>query len=388
MSRRRISVRKIIQTLVTLVAVTGCALAMISADKQQAHRKVKGVQLVVKSPAGVRFLTEDAVRGMLFTGRHIDPFALTLAQVNERSMEAILRANPWVKEAQVYTDAERVMHITLTQRIPAVRIFEEDGNSYYLDAALQAMPLSAQYTHYTPVITGVPKLGSDSASKTVKGQIVGLVQHIQQDTFWNAQVSQIDMRRDGGFELIPVLGKQRIILGDTSRLQQKLDNLFAFYKQVQNKVGWDKYSTLDLRFEGQVVAAPSLPWKAPVDRALTNINWVQAIMDNAPKQVQLGGDAGDASDNSSAPPPSPLETDADVAASQAQQVVKPPPTNLAPTLPAKISQPKPVPQAAYKDPKAKPPAAHPKPKPAKPQQHSQTNTSHKKNTTPHAATNR
>jgi cell division protein FtsQ len=384
MSMRRISIRKIIQTLVTLVAVAGCALAMISADRQQAHRKVKGVQLIVKSPAGVRFLTDDAVRNMLFTSRHVDPAALTLAQVNERSMEAILRTNPWVKDAQVYTDAERIMHIILTQRVPLVRIFEEDGNSYYLDAALQAMPLSAQYTHYTPVITGVPKLGSDSGSKVVKGKIVGLVQHIKNDTFWNAQVSQIDMSRDGRFELIPVLGKQRIIVGDTSRLQQKLDNLFAFYKQVQNKVGWDKYNILDLRFEGQVVASPSLPWKAPVDRALTNINWVQAIMDNAPKQVQLGGDAGDALDNASAPPPSPLETDADVAASQAQQAIKPPPVTPLPAPPVKVTQPKPMTQATHKDPKPKPPSVKKTSKPTKPQQHLQTNTSHKKNTTTHA----
>src|SRR6478672_8069877 len=120
MVTRRISIRKIIQTLVTLVAVAGCALAMISADKQQAHRKVQGIQLIVKSPAGVGFLTDGAVRRMLFTDRHIDPGALKLAQVNERSMEAILGANPWVKDAQVYTDAERIIHITVTQRIPAV----------------------------------------------------------------------------------------------------------------------------------------------------------------------------------------------------------------------------------------------------------------------------
>jgi cell division protein FtsQ len=381
MPDRRISVRKIIQTLVTLVAVAGCALAMISADRQQTHRRVKGVQFVVKSLAGVHFLTDDAVRDMLFTGRHINPQSLTIAQIDERAMEAILKANPWVKDAQVYTDAEQVMHIILTQRVPAVRIFEEDGNSYYLDAALQAMPLSAQYTHYTPVITGVPKLGSDNAAKAVKGQIVGLVQHIQRDTFWAAQVSQIDMRSDGGFELIPVLGKQRIIIGDTSRIQQKLDNLFAFYQQVQNKVGWDRYNTLDLRFEGQVVASPSLSWKVPVDRALSNINWVQAIMENAPRQVQLGGDAAAFADSTgaatqpSALPPAPAKS----ATPPAQQSSKP--------EPAKPPAAHPPAAAAHRDVKSKPPSVS-QHKSIKPQQHSQNTPSHKINKSPHAATNR
>ena len=74
-------------------------------------------------------------------------------------------------------------------------------------------------------------------------------------------------------------------------LRDKLDNLFAFYEQVQNRVGWNRYTTLDLRYKGQVVASPKLSWKVPVDRALSNINWLQAVMDNAPKQDLPGGDA-------------------------------------------------------------------------------------------------
>lgn len=377
MAARKISVRKIIQTLVTLVAVIGCALAMISADQRHAKKKVKAVKLVVKSPAGVHFLTEEAVERMLFTGRHISPQKLSIAHLDERSMEAILSANPWVRDAEVFTDGEQVMHITLTQRVPVVRLFETNGNSYYLDAALQAMPLSSQYTHYTPVVTGVPKLGTDSAAMAVKGQIVGLVSHIQRDTFWNAQVTQIDMRADGGFELLPVLGKQRIILGDTARVTKKLENLFAFYKQVQNKVGWDKYNTIDLRYDGQVVASPALPWKAPVDRAISNMSWLQAIMDNAPKQTQLGGDAAAWSDSTgnvaSTPAPAP-----------AQQVSKPPPVKP----PAAVLVKKPTLQAANKAPKPKLPAAVSHAKVSKPQQHPKNTSSHKQNTPPHAATNR
>ncbi len=374
---RRVSIRKIVQTLVTLVAVTGCALAMISADRQAARRKVKGVGMVVHSPSGVRFLTEDAVRTMLFSGRHIQPEGLELARLDERSMEAILRANPWVRDAQVYTDAERLMHISVTQRVPLVRIFEEDGNSYYVDAELKTMPLSTKYTHYVPVVTGVAKLGLDSVATVVKGTIVGLVHFIGKDTFWNAQVSQIDMRADGGFELVPVLGKQRIIIGDTARLREKLDNLFAFYKQVQNKVGWDKYNTLDLRYQGQVVASPSLPWKAPVDRAISNMNWLNAIMENAPKNAaQLGGDASAYADSMATPP--------------APQVAVPKPIPdkppaVKPALPKIV---KPVPQAAHKTAKAALPAAakgkqKPLNKPA-----TKNTPRHNQNTAVHAATKR
>ena len=89
-SSRKISVRKIIQTVVTLVAVTGCAMAMLSADRLQRNRKVRDVKLRILSPGGVQFLTEDFVRSALFAKRHTDPTKLSLARLDERSMEAIL----------------------------------------------------------------------------------------------------------------------------------------------------------------------------------------------------------------------------------------------------------------------------------------------------------
>jgi cell division protein FtsQ len=394
---RKISVRKIIQTFVTLVAVAGCAVAMISADRQHANKKVKDVQLVVKSPSGVQFLTEVAVRDMLFTGRHLDPNRISLSKVDERSMEAILRANPWVKDAQVFTDAERIMHVVLTQRVPTVRLFQEDGNSYYLDAGLKAMPLSTQYTHYAPVVTGVPKLTSDSLSLAIKGNIVGLVNEIQKDTFWSALVSQINMREDGGFELVPVLGKQKIIIGDTLRLHEKLDALFAFYKQVHNKVGWDKYNTIDLRFKDQVVASPSLPWKVPVDRALSNMNWLKAIMENAPvHQGKLGGDAPPVPNDVQTIKAQPATAASPVAVqSPARQPAKAATTNTGvkpakppASLPVMAPKKKPVPQAATKPPKPKLPQAAGRTTNTTSQQSLKNTTRHKQNTPPHAATNR
>ncbi|MBS1614669.1 MAG: hypothetical protein JST06_00965 [Bacteroidetes bacterium] len=299
MANRRVSFRKILQTLVTLIALSGAALALISAGQRQAVRHIQALDIVVESPAGVRFLDQASVRKMLFNNRHVAPGKLILGGINERNMESILRSNPWVKAAQVYTDARQVLHVYVRQRVPLVRVFEMDGNSYYLDGSLQSMPLSSYYTHYVPIITGVQRLGNDSISQAVKGQIVGLVRCIRKDSFWRAQVSQIDMRPDGGFELIPVLGKQRIILGDTMQMQDKLNRLLAFYRQVQNKVGWNHYTTLDLRFANQVVASPKLSWKIPVDHALSNINWLQAIMENAPKQDLPGGDGAVYSDSDS-----------------------------------------------------------------------------------------
>ena len=376
-SSRKISVRKIIQTFVTLLAVTGCTMAMLSADRQQQKRTVRDVKLKIYSPGGVQFLTEDVVRQTLFATRHLDPRKTAVERLDERSMEAILQSNPWVHDAQVFTDAEHIMHVHVTQRVPAVRLFEEDGNSYYIDTALKTMPLSSRYTHYAPVVTGVPRLRADSMGGVTKGKILSLVKYVNGHPFWKDQISQVVMSADGGFELVPVLGRQRILIGDTARLDEKLGNLFAFYKQVQNRVGWDRYKTIDLRYEGQVVASPALPWKAPVDRAISNMSWLKAIMESAPaRQDQPGGDASAIPEAATIVVPQPklpaVKVPASVPAPSARKATpaKPVRTAVVPKAPApkKLSLPP-------KDTRKKPVSAPVKKTP-----------SNVKNTKPHAAT--
>lgn len=408
MATRRISIRKILQTLVTIVAVSGCALAMISADRRQSARKITDVEIRVKSPAGVRFVTEEAIRERIFRSRHIRPEALSTATIDERGMEAILNANPWVEHAEVYTDANRVLRINVSQRVPVVRLFEESGNSYYLDAALKSMPLSTQYTHYTPVVTGVRRLRDDSAGRVMKGTILGLVNRINRRPFWAAQVSQIDMRADGGFEIVPVIGDQRIIIGDTDLLDDKLANLMAFYQQVQNRLGWDKYRTIDLRYKDQVVASPALSWKVPVDRAISTMNWLTAIMENAStKEPPAGGDGAAGNDSIDAAPARPAvpvttapNPPAPKPAAPPKPVIQRPPAKPAapaarPGTAARGQAPKPpvrtTPSRAVTPAAAAPRGPKPPPKPASrdPKKTPVKNTSRQHQNSPsHAATNR
>lgn len=281
--KRKISGRKVLQVLTTLVLVAATVVAILSASGRQDAARIKNMNVHIRNSAH-KFISEQDVKNMLLTGRHIELTQMPLSKLDVKAMERILQANPWVQEAQVYVDNNRTLQVHVTQRTPLARLFDQTGNSYYLDAALQAMPLSTGYVPYASVVTNVPLLRDDSASKALKGQIVALVQYIEKDNFWNAQISQIMLTDDRAFELVPVLGKQRIVFGDTAQMDRKFHNLFAFYTKVLNRVGWDKYDTLDLRFEGQVVAAPALQWKMPPDRAMSNMNWVKSIMDSTTMQ--------------------------------------------------------------------------------------------------------
>jgi cell division protein FtsQ len=280
--KRRISGRKVLQALVTLVVTTGCTVAILGASGIHETRTVQRMDVHIDNKRSCGFLDEPQVRDMLVGSRHIRLEQTPMSMLDLRSMESILLANPWVADAEVYVDNARVLHVHVRQRVPAYRVFDKEGNSYYVDDQVSVLPLSEYYTHYAPVVTNVPVLRDDSAGHALRAQIYHVVSAISRDTFWRAQVTEIKLADDTTFELVPVLGAHRILLGDTSRVEQKLNNVFAFYRQVLNRIGWDKYQVINAAYRDQVVASPSLPWKAPKDKALSNMNWVKSIMGSAP----------------------------------------------------------------------------------------------------------
>ncbi|RYD51924.1 MAG: hypothetical protein EOP52_07000 [Sphingobacteriales bacterium] len=277
-TKRTVSVRKVLRFLLTVAGVSGLAIAVTSATKQQARHTLNGVDIRITNAQQVGFITEGDLEELLFRRRHLQPQTMAMAGTDVRRLERIARSNPWIQSAQVYVDQQRVLHIQATQRVPYVRLFETSGESYYLDTALKQLPLSPNYTHYAPVVTGVPHLLDSNGQKRMQAQIVYVVRKLSANPFWRQGVEEIVVREDGDFELIPVLGTHRVILGDTAALDTKLNTLFLFYRNVLNRIGWDRYTVLDARYNGQVVASPSLPWKPPVDRALSNMNWVKTIV--------------------------------------------------------------------------------------------------------------
>ena len=279
--KRKISWKKILQVTVTMLVTVACCIAILSAAEVQQQKKVAGIKISINN-SKYGFIDKKEIKRML-REKHIDIANKNLAKLNVDLIEDSIRAIPWVNNAQVYVDNARVLHVSITQRVPVARLFDQTGNSYYVDNTLNAMPLSDRYIHYTTVVTNVPVFTNDTADRNFKAQIVALVRHIDRDSFWNAQISQIMVTDSMEFELMPVLGNHKIIFGDTTRLNEKFENLFAFYQKIMNRVGWDKYEVIDLRFHNQVVASPAIQWNAPVDKAAANMNWVKSIIGEEPK---------------------------------------------------------------------------------------------------------
>ena len=65
--------------------------------------------------------------------------------------------------------------------------------------------------------------------------------------------AKIYVADNGEVELVPRVGEHTVLLGTPTRVEEKLARLKEFYTEGLNKVGWNKYSALNLKYDNQVI---------------------------------------------------------------------------------------------------------------------------------------
>ena len=90
-------------------------------------------------------------------------------------------------------------------------------------------------------------------------KLANFVKWIEDDDFWRSEIVQIVARTtDSGaleVDLIPRSGAYTIRFGRLEEVEPKFDKLLKFYRKGLSRFGWDRYKTIDVRFEGQVVCS-------------------------------------------------------------------------------------------------------------------------------------
>lgn len=87
--------------------------------------------------------------------------------------------------------------------------------------------------------------------------MVAMIRHIVSDSFFDADIVQIVVTGGGDKPLqiavVPRVANVTVDLGTTENLVGKLATLRRFYEKGLSRIGWDKYSHISLRYDGQVV---------------------------------------------------------------------------------------------------------------------------------------
>ncbi|HHB78051.1 MAG TPA: hypothetical protein ENK85_02310 [Saprospiraceae bacterium] len=224
--------------------------------KRHSHTKELVVQIASLETEGGGFLIMERDVKRIIQNSFVEEIdGMDLNQVQLDRMEKVLEDDPFVKDAEVWIDANNKVHIKVLQRQPIVRIIDNNGLNYYFDKTGRKMPTSKYATARVPVATGyLPAYFNefrDSANPL--NDVFKLAKFLNKNELLSAMISQISVGKSGEITLIPEFGKTKIILGKADDLPGKFKKLLIFYKEAMPHKGWRKYQTINLKFANQVV---------------------------------------------------------------------------------------------------------------------------------------
>lgn len=216
---------------------------------------------VIYSDSSVFLTKEDLLKSIR---SHIDSIQnFPLNQIDLNTIHRAVTKTNAVKNAGVYTTVDGRCVIEVEQRVPVVRIFNAEGQSFYMDAEGYTFPASYRAAVRLPVFTGhIPDgvmaesyLDEKWVYASCMDDILRLANFIRNNVFWSAQIEQVYLNASGDFEATTRVGDHQVIIGDANDLDIKFRKWMAFYANTIKGKDLNQYKTINLKFEGQVVCA-------------------------------------------------------------------------------------------------------------------------------------
>ena len=255
-----------------VICVSAMSVLMGAAYLHRQQLSFKNIEVIIDESNGMLFLTKDDVLQLLRDDQVNIDQAKPISEVNYGKLERIIENNPYVQNAELFVDANGNIRIQVRQRTPVLRVINNQGVGYYLDEQASKMPLSSKFTARVPVATGNIMALPENSNKTdsvTQNNLYVLADYIRGDTFLTSLIEQIVVNSQHEFELIPRIGNHSILLGTTNDLEEKFSKLKVFYTQGLNKVGWNNYSQVNLKYRNEVYCKKRMTEKQVVQATAT-----------------------------------------------------------------------------------------------------------------------
>ncbi|GAB3749360.1 cell division protein FtsQ/DivIB [Spirosoma pomorum] len=236
-----------------------CLFGLIAfTEIQQGQKHVQAVVIHLDEVDGHRFLTNRDVRGYL-TNEGADPvIGKPYNEVDFRQLEQRLLQHGLVKKCQVSRDLRGNLLVTIEQPRPVARLMASGEeiramSGQYVSEEGRFFPLSMNYAARVPILTGAYFRQNRSLSAEKNQPLLNLLNKIQQDPFWRAQITELSVDEQGSVTMWPQIGSHQIELGLPTDLDVKFKKLKLVYTDVLPAKGWDRYKRVSVQYRNQIV---------------------------------------------------------------------------------------------------------------------------------------
>lgn len=228
------------------------------------HSTMRGLEVNIKTSNKAVLLDESDIDSLILADfpslRQTD-----IKDVDRKAIEKKLKDNPYILNADTRMTTGGKLVVDVEQRTPVVRMFYQN-NEFYISRQGTCMPLAPKHychllvgstAHEEPLLKRPSRMNlSDTANHHQPASLMKiwkLASFLSDNPKYGVIFDQVYVGDKGDLFLVPKLGELTINVGDTSQLDTKFRNLWSFFNQGVSQVGWDTYSSISLKYKGQVV---------------------------------------------------------------------------------------------------------------------------------------
>lgn len=224
------------------------------------------VKIHIKQNERNNLITKEEITDIL----HEDDtkiYGYALEDINTRKLEQKFEKISQIKKVEAYKQIDSSLHLAVIQRDPIVRVMNSEGESVYIDKEGVVMPVLRNHPSHVLVANGHLRYAMDRTVNTILGkdssditpeirqlqEIYQMAVFVDNHDFWRQQIEQIYIKNNGEYEIIPRVGAHIITFGKWQNARWKFRKLKAFYEKGLNRMGWNQYNRINLKYKNQVI---------------------------------------------------------------------------------------------------------------------------------------
>ena len=239
--------KKYISYVTTILLIIVVVFLYGFASERNSKKKMQQIDVVFENGENL-FITYDMVNKLLIQSLE-NQENQSLESLLLNNLEKAVESNPMIQNAEVFYTLQGNLGAIITQKTPVLRVVNE-SESFYLDVFGKKMPLSGNYSSRVPII-------ADLDLNDVGEDLTMLANKIKNDPFLEKQIIGIKKKKGEikQFELYTRVGGQTIVFGSMHNFEQKKSKLKAFYQDAIANNTLEKYDTINLSFNNQIVCS-------------------------------------------------------------------------------------------------------------------------------------
>lgn len=172
-----------------------------------------------------------------------------IADINLQQLEDYLSKFSNFETVECSINPDSRLRITVTPIKAEVRVFENDGTSFYINRYGKRIKADAEF------FIDVPVLISSKKNDQYLRSALSVIRQTSADTELEPLIAAYKLDGPNDILLIPRLHGHVINFGDSTRIAEKKAALLTAYREILPVKGWNTYDTISVKFRNQIVAS-------------------------------------------------------------------------------------------------------------------------------------